>query len=165
MCRAALKQACLQPFSLFIATKIQQKWKGFQAHFKQIQDQSWLDIFNFTLLLFMWFVKKTGQLSQLHCHVHVTGNVSKHSHIPSQLLSLQHFSLLMRETVFFYSCKRNCSFFYIILVRHIFLLTYWTEIPPISSYLYCPLYPLCRTLAVTLSRRYKHLQAFGTCGL
>lgn len=45
-------------FSLYIATKILQERKEFQAHFNQIQDQSWPDILDFTLLLFMWFNKK-----------------------------------------------------------------------------------------------------------
>ena len=34
-------------FSLYIATKILQERKGFQAHFNQIQDQSWLDTIRF----------------------------------------------------------------------------------------------------------------------
>lgn len=34
-------------FSLYIATEILQERKGFQAHFNQIQDQSWLDTIRF----------------------------------------------------------------------------------------------------------------------
>ena len=74
-------------FLLYIAAKILQECKGFQAYLNQIQDQSWLDILDFTLLLFMWFNKNTGQLSQLHSHIHVTVNVSTHRTFPPSFFS------------------------------------------------------------------------------
>lgn len=151
-------------FSLYIATKILQEWKGFQAHFNQIQDQSWLDILDFTLLLFMWFNKNTGQLSQLHSHVHVTVNVSTHCTVPP---SLFHFSSIN-------SRPWNCRswFFCLELLRLSSWLGMCSCLPTGQRY---PLSALIftghrthfedTTLSMTLSGRHKHLLAFGTCSL
>ncbi len=129
--RSCFEMSLPAAFSLYIVTNILHEQKGFQAHFNQIQDQSWSDILDFTLLPFMWSNKNTSQLSQLHSHVHVTVNVSTHCTFPSIAFT----SAFCTNTFHFSSLWNchfldlNCSFF-----QHGSCLP--TKIPAICSYLY-----------------------------
>lgn len=158
-------------FSLYIATKMLQEWKGFQAHLNQIQDQSWPDILDFTLLPFMWFNKNTGQLSQLHSRVHVTVNVSTHCTFPP---SFFHFSISTNNS--HYSPVKP-QFSIPATETALFFLSSWFELCSClptrhgdTYYLLLSLLTTVPTLQKQLSqwrsqRRHKHLLAFGTCSL
>lgn len=150
-------------FSLYIAPKILHEQRGFQAHFNLIQDQSWPDILDFTLLPFMWFNKNTSQLSQLHSHVHVTVMSLHITHSPH---SFFHFTILNQQ--FFLIIYAKLLFVWLELLfffpswLEMFMLTNLTEIPTICSYLFSPLYPLHRysshtAPSVTLLRRHRQL--------
>lgn len=170
--RSCFETSLPAAFPLYIATKMLQEWKGFQAHLNQIQDQSWPDILDFTLLRFMWFNKNTGQLSQLHSRVHVTVNVSTHCTCPP---SFFHFSISTNnshcspvETALLDSCGWNCSFFSFVMVWNV------VHAYPLDTgdtyYLLLSLLTAVSTLQKQLSqwrsqRRHKHLLSFGTRSL
>lgn len=122
---------CLQPFSRYTVPKILKEWKGFQPVSAKSKIKNWLEILDFTLLLFMWLKKNTAQLSQLHSHVHVTVNVS--THCSPQPPSLQQLKVTILNTCIS-ETGLNCSFVPFIMVgnEHI----HFTDVPNVCSYLY-----------------------------
>lgn len=117
----------------------------------------------------MWFNKNTGQLSQLHSHVHVTVNVSTHRTFPPSFFSSAFCTTTLIVFLWKYSSSDlNCSFFFVIMAQQwvrdhqLDRDTYFT----ICSYLYWTLYPhQDTTLTLMLSWCHKHLLAFGTSSL